>query len=45
MDYLMSGQVEALDRQKAAIIMFKKVREICGKDIKVEMVVKRRKTK
>jgi len=42
MDFLMSGQVEALHKQKAAITMFKKVRELFGKDIEVDMVVRRR---
>ncbi|MBE6091936.1 MAG: hypothetical protein E7201_01975 [Selenomonas ruminantium] len=42
MEFLMSGQVEAPDKQKAAITMFKKVRELWGKDIEVDMVVTKR---
>lgn len=41
-DFLMGGQVEALDKHRACIKMFKQVREIYGKDIKVEMVITKR---
>jgi hypothetical protein len=42
MDFLMGGQVEALDKHRACIKIFKQVREIYGKDLKVEMVITRR---